>query len=128
MVEITLLPESEFDVMQIVWGAQHPISSVQVHSASAEQKKWKPQTVLTLLTRLEKKNFVRSEKRGKERYYWPMITREEYLQKETGQFVKRFHGNSVSGLFAALFGGRKPDVTELDEIEAWLTSQEKGGE
>ena len=128
MLETKLLPDAEFDVMQVVWGAELPISSVQVYSASAEQKGWKPQTVLTLLTRLEKKGFVRSEKRGKERYYWPLVSREQYLQQETGQFIERYHGNSVKGLMAALFGGKKPKASDLNELEAWLAEQANGDE
>jgi len=108
MEEILFLPDAEFDVMQIIWEEETPISSVQVFNLSVDKKKWKPQTVLTLLTRLEKRGFVASEKRGKERYYWPVVAREDYLKQETGQFVRRFHKNSVTGLMSALFGGKSP--------------------
>jgi len=122
MADIELLPDAEFDVMRVIWAADTPISSVQVHNLSVTEKKWKPQTVLTLLTRLTKRGFLSSEKRGKERYYWPLVTHKEYLQHETGQFVQRFHKNSLSGLMSALFAGRPKD-TDLAEIEAWMKEQ-----
>jgi predicted transcriptional regulator len=125
MADSIFLPDAEFDVMQIVWGSEGPISSVQVFNLSAAEKKWKPQTVLTLLNRLEKRGFLSSEKRGKERFYWPLVARKEYLKRETGQFVQRFHKNSVTGLMSALFNGKKPGAAELDEIEAWLQEQER---
>jgi predicted transcriptional regulator len=125
MHEYANLPDAEFDVMQIVWGQPSPISSVQIYGFSVAEKKWKPQTVLTLLTRLEKRGFLSSEKKGKERYYTPLITRDDYLNRETGLFVKRFHKNSLTGLMSALFGGRNPKEEDLNEIEGWLRERQK---
>jgi predicted transcriptional regulator len=78
--------------------------------------------VLTLLTRLAGRGFLASEKRGKERFYTPLVSRDEYLQRETGAFVKRFHKNSLTGLMSALFGG-KPRNEDLTEIEQWMREQ-----
>jgi len=36
------------------------------------------------------KGFLSSEKQGKERFYSPLVEREEYLRQETGRFVKLF--------------------------------------
>jgi len=125
MTDLTILPDAEFDVMKIVWRAAEPISTVQVFNQSLAEKNWKLQTVMTLLMRLEKKGFVSSERRGRERFYWPLVARDDYLNRETGLFVKRFHSNSISGLMGALFGGKKPGAKELSEIEAWLKEQEE---
>jgi predicted transcriptional regulator len=126
----TFLPDAEFDVMEIIWAQPSPISSVQIFTLAAPDKKWKPQTVLTLLTRLVKRGFLSSEKRGKERFYTPLVGREAYLNMETGVFVQRFHKNSLTGLMNALYGGKKPKVEELNEIEQWLGAvrDEKDGE
>ena len=128
MAQFTNLPDAEFDVMQIIWGQPTPISSVQIFTLANPEKKWKPQTVLTLLTRLVARGFLHSEKQGKERYYTPLVTREEYLNRETGMFVKRFHKNSLVGLMNALFSGKKPKEEDLDEIEKWLEATRKEGE
>jgi len=123
MSDYNCLPDAEFDVMQIIWGQPVPISSVRIFTLAAPEKMWKPQTVLTLLTRLEKRGFLSSEKKGKERYYTPLVTRDEYLNMETGLFVKRFHKNSLTGLMSALFAGAKPKEKDLSEIEKWLEAQ-----
>ena len=120
-IHMEFLPDAEFDVMQVVWGCEGAVSSVQVYGML--NKGWKPQTVLTLLKRLEKRGFLASEKRGKERFYLSLVTQEDYLRRETGQFVKRFHGNSLTGLMSALFGGR-PREDDLAEIEAWMQKQD----
>lgn len=115
-----VLPDAEFDIMQIIWGEETPISSMRVYSLTLPEKNRKPQTVLTLLTRLEKRGFLSSEKRGKERFYTPLVSREAYLNQETGLFMRRFHKNSLMGLMSALFSDKKPKAEELLEIEQWL--------
>ena len=123
MSEFKSLPDAEFDVMQMIWGQPSPISSVQIFALLTPEKNWKPQTLLTLLTRLEKRGFLSSEKRGRERFYTPFIARKDYLKKETNLFIKRYHMDSLTGLFSAFFDGKKPKEEELNEIEAWLEEQ-----
>lgn len=120
MTEITRLPEAEYEIMQIVWSEETPISSKQVAVLACPVFNWKIQTVLTLLGRLTKRGFLESEKRGKELYHTPLISREEYLKMETGLFVQKFHKNSVTGLMSALFSDENPTEAELDELEKWL--------
>jgi len=114
------LPDAEFDIMQIIWSHPTPISSMQITALTAPEKKWKPQTVLTLLTRLTQRGFLASEKQGKERFYTPLVSQEEYLNRETGQFVRRFHKNSLTGLMNALYADKSPKEEELDALETWL--------
>jgi len=118
------LPDSEFAIMQIIWGQPVPISKTQVADLAEPQRGWKPQTVYTLLNRLVEKNFLSSEKQGKERFYTPLVTQEAYLTQATGRFMDIFHKNSITGLMSALFsdGVNDDDLTELD---AWIKDNQR---
>lgn len=85
-----------------------------------KEKAWKAQTIITLMKRLVERGFLWSEKKGKERTYFPLISKDEYLKFETGDFIQRFHGNSFSSLIAALNDSRKFKKNDLDELEKWL--------
>jgi len=87
---------------------------------------WKKQTVFTLLNRLVEKGFLSSTKTGKERYYEPLVEREDYLRQETGRFVESFHKNSITGLMSALVSSTDIDEKELAELSAWLDKRAKG--
>ena len=119
MKEFPQLPDSEFAIMQSIWSAEIPVSKTKVAEAAAPMRGWKPQTVYTLLTRLQDKGFISSQKNGKERFYTPLVTREAYLNQETGRFVRTFHENSISGLMNAMFSG-SPSEEDLAELEQWL--------
>jgi len=122
MNEYPQLPDSEFAIMQIIWGETTPVSKTRIAEAAAPLRGWKPQTVYTLLTRLQDKGFISSQKQGKERVYTPLIARNNYLNQETGRFVRTFHENSITGLMNAMFAGT-PDEDDLSELERWLNER-----
>ena len=123
MNEIKRLPESELEIMQIIWKETPPVSRAAVEEALENTHPLAPTTILTLLTRLCEKGFLSIEKDGRTNLYRPLITEKEYLALESRSFLDRvFHG-SVAGFAAALCdsGVRKEDLEELREL------LEKGG-
>ena len=118
------LPDSEFFVMQIIWDGESQISSREVAKRIKPLKGWKNQTVYTLLGRLVEKGFLFSEKHGWERYYEPLVKREDYLRQETGRFVEVYHKNSLTDFMSALVPGSTITDNDLSELSAWLKSRE----
>ena len=121
---IKRLPDSEFELMRIVWANPSPISTNQIMLQLEQEKEWKPQTVLTLLTRMIERGFLRSERVGKERIYYPLITRDEYVAIESGNFMERFHQNSFVSLMNTLYEKSGISDTDLNELKKWLDSKE----
>ncbi len=122
---LTRLPETEFEVMSVVWKNTPPLTTVLLMNQLGKEKGWKLQTLVTLLNRLTERGFLRSEKLGKERTYYPCIKQEDYIQYETTLFVKRYHENSLSQLVNAFSGNNKLSKDELYELESWLKKQEE---
>lgn len=120
MKTIKRLPDAEFEVMRIVWQNDPPISTNQIIACLDSERTWKPQTVLTLLVRLIEKGFLDSGKAGRERTYSPIVSREEYLQAETGSFFDKLHGSSLYSLVNTLYDGRKLSDKEIADLRSWL--------
>jgi len=120
MLDIKRLPDAEFELMKVIWRNPSPITTVQMMGKLGSQKKWKPQTILTMLVRLVEKNFLVSEKIGRERNYTPIITEEDYMQIETGNFMSRYSGNSMGSLIKTMYDGQNMSDQDLDELRAWL--------
>lgn len=117
------LPDAEFKIMKVVWANEPPITTNIIMERLGKEKEWKAQTISTLLLRLVERGFIRTEKNGKERTYFPLVAKEDYLEFETGDFMERFHGNSFTSLVATLYDGKKLKDRDLDELIKWL--QEK---
>ena len=119
------LPDAEFEIMKAIWHSEEPVTSPMLTEklrTIPAGKDWKPQTVLTMLVRLEKKGFLRSEKNGKERNYFTIISESEYIRIEQESFRNRFSSGSFSGLVKALYDGNQVSAEELDELRDWINN------
>ena len=119
------LPDAEFEIMRSIWHVTEPVTSPMLTEqlrTALPDKDWKPQTVLTMLVRRENKGFLRSEKSGKERFYFTVITENDYLKVERDSFRSRFSGNSFSGLVKALYDGESISDEDINELKEWLDS------
>lgn len=119
------LPDSEFEIMKVIWSSKPPITTNQIIEGLDEENTWKPQTILTLLMRLIDKGFLSSEKIGRERSYTPIISEKEYLQLETGNFFKKYYKNSITQLVNTLYSDNNLTNDDLNELRKWLSKEEK---
>ncbi len=119
------LPEAEFEIMKVVWANESPITTNIIMKQLGNEKKWKAQTVISLLLRLIERGFLRTEKVGKERTYYPLINREDYLQFETGNFIKQYHESSFLNLVNTLYTGKNLSDNDIDELLQWAKELRK---
>ena len=65
------------------------------------------------------------EGKGREHKYYPLLTQEEYLQRETRRFIERTHEGSVLSLIASLRGARLSEE-ELEELRDFVKQSMEG--
>jgi len=124
MVKIKSLPDAEFEIMKVVWANEPPITTNMIMEQLGNQKTWKAPTAISLLLRLVERGFLRTEKAGKERTYYPLIGKEEYLQFETGNFIKFYHENSVASFVNAMSKDKELDKNDINELMNWAKEVE----
>lgn len=120
------LPDTEFEIMDYLWDQTPPVTTTMVMEKMGRGRGWKIQTVVSLFARLTERGFLRVEKgTGRERAFFPIISREEYLRMETESFVTRYHKRSYASLLNAL-QSEALSGEDIDELEKWLHEQKKG--
>ena len=121
------LPEAEFMVMKEIWVADAPVTSSEIMSRVGQARGWKPQTLLTLLSRLTERGFIEAHPgKGREKLFSAVISRDEYLARETSAFMDEVHGRSLGSLLAAL-NREKMSESDMNELQAWFDQLKKGG-
>ena len=110
------LPDAELELMMIIWEAEEPVTRLYIEEHMDEGRDVLPNTVLTLLSRLERRGFVQKDRQGKMNYYSAMVPKEPYL-KEAGRGVlqRMFHG-SLRNFAAALYEGEEIDREEAEAV------------
>lgn len=121
------LPDSELLVMQVIWQSGTSIGTGRIVELVCEQKNWSRSTVQVLLTRLEERGFLKMKKKGRLKFYEPLITQEEYLSRETKTFMEQFYSNSYKKLIASLVENQTITEKDIDDI-IQIIKDAKGGE
>ncbi|MCI8374219.1 MAG: BlaI/MecI/CopY family transcriptional regulator [Lachnospiraceae bacterium] len=120
------LPDSELELMMIIWDAGTAVTRGEIEARLPHTRCLSATTILTFLTRLQEKGFVKVEKSGRSNVYEALITREEYLQAESKSIWKRLYQGSVKNFMTALSAGEGLTDQDLSELQEFL-DQKKGG-
>ena len=86
--DMRTLPDAELAVMQAVWACEIPAKRVQISAILNKTHPMAPTTLLTVLSRLADKGFLRIEKTGRSAGYWPLVAREDYLAWQGRKFYE----------------------------------------
>lgn len=116
------LPNSELELMVIIWKAGRPLTRMEIEQQLPEERQLSKTTVLSFLSRLEEKGFVRTEKHGRNNYYFPLIKAEEYQRQEGSSVLKKLYDNSVKKFVASLYDGKELTKEQIDELKDYLDS------
>ena len=118
MKDTNRLPDSELEIMQLIWRLPLPVSRGDIERAMGEEKRLAPTTILTLLTRLCDRGFLRQEKAGRGNVYTPLVSQREYLANESRGMLNRLFGGSVASFAASLCdsGVSREEIEELREL------------
>lgn len=116
------LSDSELFVMKVIWRSDERLSLQDIAEGVNRiyGKNWKPQTVSVFLGRIVKKNLLTSKRQGRQFYYYPTISEEEYRKKETVKCVDTLGDGKADVFFSALSQARNLTEEERRKIREIL--------
>lgn len=114
------LPNAELDVIQVLWKATEPMNTTNILEIMNQEKCWAMSTLQALLSRLEKRGFIKSQMHRHIKYYVSVIGRDGYRLNETKTFLKKLYDNSFKSMVAALLDNKAIDEKDIDEIAEML--------
>lgn len=115
---IRRLPDAELEVMQAIWTCTVPVSRMDIDVILKDTHPMALTTLLTLLTRLSDKGFIKIEKVGRSSKYYPLVSQQEYLAEQSSRFLNKLCGGSLSVFASALCdsGLTKEEIAELRSL------------
>lgn len=115
---IKKLPDTELEVMQAIWACEIPVSRMDIDAILKDKHPMALTTLLTLLTRLSEKGFIKIEKEGRSSRYYPLVSQQEYLAQQSNRFLQKLCGGSLSVFATALCdsGLTKEELAELRSL------------
>lgn len=112
------ISESELVLMKIIWkNGGTALYSFIMDELEKEKNEWKKNTVLTLLSRLIEKKYLKTKKIGRRNEYIALVTEQEYQTMQTHSFLDRIYEGNVKNLVSTLLQQDILSADELKEIE-----------
>lgn len=122
------LPESELDIMIIVWQNKGPITVNDILERVNSEKKLTLSALHSYLRRLVEKGFLTCYKQGKQNAYEALVTETEYQQEESGSVLQKLYGGSLKNFVAALYSSEQITRQDIEEMKAFIQQfDEKDG-
>lgn len=107
------LTETELRLMEVIWSRGR--STVAEVAEAIGQSAYT--TVLTMLRVLEKKGYLRHQKKGRAFVYEAVVGRGEASEKAVNYLVSRFFNNSPELLMLNILEKRKMDPEEIKRLK-----------
>ncbi|WOO37428.1 BlaI/MecI/CopY family transcriptional regulator [Anaerocolumna sp. AGMB13020] len=118
------ISDAELDIMKIVWANnESTLFSHIMDGLKIKERTWQKNTVITLLSRLMDKGFLKAKKTGRRNEYTPLVTEKEYQTFQTKNFLDKIYEGNARGLISNLI---QSDLLTDDEYNS-LKSLIEGG-
>lgn len=116
------LTECELIVMKIIWQSEEALSIQEILKQLDEvyHKNWKIQTVSTFLSRSVKKGYLKMTRKGRQFFYTPLVSEEEYGKREITKCVNFWGNGKIDALVASFTKVRKFTDEEKSHIRSLL--------
>ena len=120
------ISEAEWQVMKVLWSNSQATAN-DVVKALSKKTPWKRETIRTLINRLVQKKVLSFKKKGRQYYYYPLLTEKECIRAETKSFLNRVHGGSIEPMLAAFVEEEKLSPKKIAKLKRILDQKRSTG-
>ncbi|WDV45831.1 BlaI/MecI/CopY family transcriptional regulator [Clostridiaceae bacterium M8S5] len=121
------ISDSELEVMKLVWD-KNPITSEEVIEELSDKMSWNPQTIKTFITRLVKKKVMAYNRSGRTYYYYPLVSKDEYVKEENRTFLQKIYDGAIDKLFLNFIKNEDISIEDIDRLQKLLEDKKHNKE
>lgn len=119
------ISDYELELMKIIWANGGTALYAEIVKALEDKgTPWTKNTIITLLSRLANKGFVKANKTGFRNQYIAIVLETDYQEKQTKSLIDKLYEGNAKGLVSTLI---QKDLLSSDDYED-LRKHWKGGE
>jgi BlaI family penicillinase repressor len=119
------ISEAESVVMEVLWRHGSMRSEDVVENLTGLQR-WREATIKTLLNRLLNKGAIRAKKEGRRYLYSPVLTRDDWLSRESKGLLDRLFDGRVAPLVAHFGRHGKLSKRDIAELKRMIAEMDDG--
>lgn len=118
---------SEWHLINCLW-EESPRTLMQLFPLLKDRVGWSKSTCATMVRRMSEKGVIGYEERGKTKYFYPRVEKEDVVVQETRDFLKKIYDGSVGMMMSALVRQNDLSKEDIRELQAILKEAENKAE
>ena len=122
------LSEAEFEIMQVLWRHDAPMTSNQLLDEMGDKRNWKLASLMTTLARMAAKGAVYCDRSTRTNYYKVLVSEQEYKLAEGSSVLETLFNKSAKDFVASLYQGKQMSSKDIRELREYLDTLENKGE
>ncbi len=115
------LTPAEWIVMNALW-EKSPMTLSETIAQIGSRASWNYKTYSAYLAILDKKGFVSADKRGRDKFYYPTVTKRECIERESKSVIGKIEAGSVGLMVTSMV---RAGNLKKEERQALLSTLEK---
>jgi predicted transcriptional regulator len=120
------LTDIQLAIVRIHW-ERGECTVLEVQEALAPERTLAQTTVATILTRLEKREIVRHESKGRLFVYKALVTEPQVRRSMVSDLTALLFDGSPAALISHLINEKEINARDLDEVKRLIADAERGG-
>lgn len=111
------LSDGEWKIMNRLWEQESTITELK--NMLYEETGWDKHIIITMLSRMEKKDAIAHRDGGRAKVFYPLVSREEVSMQETRGFLQKVYRGSLGMMVNAMVEDQalsEEDIQELYDI------------
>ena len=121
------LSDAELEIMLVVWHSEvDKVSSSYVLEHLEGKRNWALPTLMTVLTRLVNKGYLKREKLGRNNLYLSIISEDTYKEREGKSVLEKLYGNSFKNFVTSRYNSRAISDDDINDLKDFLEQSKKG--
>jgi len=120
------LTPAQFEIMQLIWDSMQGLTIGEVWDAIRATRPVSRTTVLNLMDRLEKRDWLKRRKDEGVFRYAAAVERESAEAKIASEFVEEFFDGSAANLVMSLLGSQQLPKSDIQRLKRLLDEKALG--
>ena len=121
------ISNSELELMKIIWAKGGNALYADIMEELVKTGRiWQKNTIITLLSRLAEKGFLKVGKIGHRNEYTAVISEEDYQTTQTQMLLNKLYEGSAKGLVSALIQREMLSAEDYEELRQFWVKEKKG--
>ena len=108
------LSDGEWKIMNRLWEQESTITELK--NMLYEETGWDKHIIITMLSRMEKKDAIAHRDGGRAKVFYPLVSREEVSMQETRGFLQKVYRGSLGMMVNAMVEDQVLSEEEIREL------------